>query len=293
MNDLEKITLELDASKRKFAKTFMNNIGLFMGVFLIFAVIVIMTTDIHLVSFEEITSLGLDFFLLLFCSYSMYICCADTGSKTGLSTNIYAETMAKFEAIKAKLVEGQKQARLPEFCKHYIDEELKATKESILVIVGLTFEIYQVRYMHLDDTEIDAIPDLSEPQKKAIKKANRVKPVKLAPEMLLRHGRDAHRRSPLEVNPNAKKNFIFGAKFLEISALSVGMSIIALDIIVEPSWLIFASVCLKLVSVIMNGFAGYKAGYENIVIDTVNYMNGQIDLMQQALQYIETTPTND
>ena len=296
MSELEKITLELDSTKRRFAKTFMNNIGLFMGVFLIFAVIVIMTTDIHLVSFEEITSLGLDFFLLLFCSYSMYVCCADTGYKGGLSTNIYNETMDKFAEVKKRILDGQMQARLPEFCKHYIDEELKNTKLSILSVVGITYEAYMTSYMYLDDANIDALPGLSNPQKKALKKANQVKPVKLTPEMLMRHGRDARRRSPLEINPMSKKNIMFGTKFVEIALLSVGMSIIALDIIAEPSWLIFASVCLKLVSVIMNGFAGYKVGYENIVIDTVNYMNGQIDLMQQAIQYIatgDTTATNN
>lgn len=289
MGELEKITLELDSAKRKFAKTFMNNIGLFMGVFLIFAVIVIMTTDIRLVSFDEITSLGLDFFLLLFCSYSMYVCCADTGSKTGLATNTYSDTVTKFDLIKRRVIDGQMQARLPEFCKHYIEEELKSTKMSILSVVGLTYDTYRGVYMHLDDITIDGMAQLTEPQRKAIKKANRVKPVKLTPEMLLRHGRDAHRRSPLEVNPATKKNVMFGAKFIEIAALSIGMSIIALDIITEPSWLIFASVCLKLISVIMNGFAGYRTGYENIVIDTVNYMNGQIDLMEQAIQYISAT----
>jgi hypothetical protein len=201
--------------------------------------------------------------------------------------------MERFGAIKKRIIDGQMQARLPEFCKHYIDEELKNTKMSILSIVGLTFDVYRDKYMYLDDASIDALPDLSKPQKDAIKRANKVNPVKLTPEMLLRHGRDVHRRSPLEVNPTTKKNIIFGAKFVEISALSIGMSIIALDVIVEPSWLIFASVCLKLVSVIMNGFAGYKTGYENIVIDTVNYMNGQIDLMQQAIQYIEAHPTNE
>lgn len=293
MGEFEKITLELDATKRKLTKTFMNNIGLFMGVLLIFAVIVIMTTDIHLVSFEEITSLGLDFFLLLFCSYSMYVCCADTGYKSGLSTTIYSETVEKFKSTKKRIIDGQMQAELPEFCKHYIDEELKSTKMSILSIVGLTYEEYQRAYMRLDDLSIDAFQHLTEPQKKAIKKANKVKPVKLTPEMLMRHGRDARRRSPLEVNPATKKNVMFGAKFIEIAALSVGMSIIALDIITEPSWLIFASVCLKLVSVIMNGFGGYRAGYENIVIDTVNYMNGQIDLMEQAIQFSESNATSE
>jgi hypothetical protein len=37
----------------------------------------------------------------------------------------------------------------------------------------------------------------------------------------------------------------------------------------------------------LNGFSGYKFGYENIVFDTTNYMNDQTDLMEQALQYFE------
>lgn len=287
MSEFEK--LPLDDVKRRFTKTFLNNIGLFMGVFLIFAVIVIMTTDIHLASFEEITSLGLDFFLLLFCSYSMYVCCADTGTKAGLATNTYNSTVERFDSIKKRIVEGHMQTRLIEFCNHYIEDELTNTRMSILSVVGLHNKEYREQYMHLDEKSVDALC-ITEAQKKAIKKANRIKPVKLTPEMLLRHGRNAHRRSPLEVNPAEKKNILFAVKFAQIALLSVGMSMIALDIIVEPSWVIFASVCLKLVSVIVNGFGGYRTGYENIVIDTVNYMNGQIDLMQQAIQYIEATP---
>ena len=48
---------------------------------------------------------------------------------------------------------------------------------------------------------------------------------------------------------------------------------------------------LKLCPVILNGFTGYKFGYENIVYDTVNYMSDQIDLMHQFKQYIEDNPT--
>ena len=52
----------------------------------------------------------------------------------------------------------------------------------------------------------------------------------------------------------------------------------------------FAAIVLKLLSVILNGFLGYKFGYENIVFDTVNYMNDQKDLMQQVIQYVENHP---
>ena len=290
MGEFEKMTVELDATKKRFTKTFLNNIGLFMGAFLIFAVIVIMTTDIHIVSLEEITSLGLDFFLLLFCSYSMYVCCADTGTKAGLSTHTYNEVVEKFVAMKKRIVDSKKQTRLNEFCNRFIEDELKDTRMAILAVVGFSYEQYKEKYMHLDGAGIDAIKELTKAQKKAIKKANKVKPIKLTPELVMRQGRNSHRRSPLEVNPADKKNILFGVKFLEISVLSIGVSMIALDVILEPSWIIFASVCLKLISVIMNGFGGYKTGYENIVLDTVNYMNGQIDLMEQAIQYIETNP---
>ena len=40
----------------------------------------------------------------------------------------------------------------------------------------------------------------------------------------------------------------------------------------------------------LNGFAGYKFGYENIVYDTVDYVNDQIDLMHRFKQYIEDNP---
>ena len=288
MTNFEKI----DVAKKKVGKTFMNNIGLFMSVVLIFAVIVIMTTDIHLVSLAEITSLGLDFFLLLFCSYSMYICLADTGSKSGLSTLRYIETVEKFGEMKNRIFEGNMQNRLLDFCNYYTANELQNVKTAIIAMVGLSYDDYRDNYMHLDNKGLDAIKELNSAQKKAIKKANKVKPVKLTPEMILRQGRSARRRSPLEINPVTKKNMQFGFKFVQITALSFGMSLIAFDIITEPSWVIFASVCLKLLSIVLNGFGGYKAGYDNIVIDTVNYTNAQTDLMQQAVQYIRAT-TND
>ena len=286
MTNFEKI----DVAKKKVGKTFMNNIGLFMSVVLIFAVIVIMTTDIHLVSLAEITSLGLDFFLLLFCSYSMYICLADTGSKTGLSTLKYIESVDKFGEMKNRIFEGNMQNRLLDFCNYYTSNELQNVKTSIIAMVGLSYNDYRDKYMHLDDKGIDAIKELTSAQKKAVKKANKVKPVKLTPEMILRQGRSARRRSPLEINPVTKKNVHFGFKFVQITALSLGMSLIAFDIITEPSWVIFASVCLKLLSIVLNGFGGYKAGYDNIVIDTVNYTDAQTDLMQQAIQYIRANP---
>jgi hypothetical protein len=41
----------------------------------------------------------------------------------------------------------------------------------------------------------------------------------------------------------------------------------------------------------MSGFTGYKFGFENIVFDTVDYINDQTDLMRQFLNFSENIPT--
>lgn len=287
MNELEKITLDIDSTKKRITKGLMSHLGIIMGSFLVFAFVVVMTTDISIVSFEEITSLGLDFFLLVFCSYAVYVCCADSGTKSGLATQTYTDMVEKFDVMKKAVVDGKMQTKMIGFCHHYISDELRSARMATLSVVGFDYEEYQEKYMRLSEEEVDAIPGLTAPQKKAIKKANRVKPIKLTPEMILRRGGGTHRRAALDVNPSSKKTALFVTKFVQIIVVSLLMSMIALEAIVEPTRAVFASICLKMISLVSNGFAGYKVGYENVVIDTVSYMSSQLDLMQQGVQYIE------
>jgi hypothetical protein len=109
----------------------------------------------------------------------------------------------------------------------------------------------------------------------------------------MRHGRGGYHRSPLEMSPETRKSINYVVKFAQSSLIAFGMSIIALDMVTDPSWTVFATVCLKLVSVIYNCFSGYRIGYTNIVVDSVNYMNAQIDLMQLAIQYAESNTTSE
>lgn len=290
MSELEKIPL----GKTKLAKGIINYAGILVSVCLMFAVIIIVTTDVKITTFADLADLGMDFFLLLFCAYAAYVSCADSGMRAGLATEVYNETYAKFTELKDKLVKGNMQCRLGEFCRNYILEDLKNVRMSHLAVVGFSYEQYLELYMTKDDKEIDAIAALSPAQKKAIKTANRVKPISFRPEQILRHGRAVSHRSPLEMSPDTRKTITFGVKFVQSSLIALGMSIIALDLVVDPSWVVFATVCFKLVSVVYNCFGGYKTGYGNIVYDSVNYMNGQIDLMEQAIQYIEAHPlTNE
>lgn len=106
----------------------------------------------------------------------------------------------------------------------------------------------------------------------------------------MKRGRGSSRRAPLGTKPETKKSINFGVKFGSSFLVSLVMSVIVLDVVVEPTWVIFASCMLKLLAVAMNGFTGYKFGYENIVFDTVNYMDDQTDLINQAMQYFDAHP---
>lgn len=288
MNELEIISPE----RNKISRVILGNARVFLMTFILFMVVVVMTTDIRFMTISSILDLGLEFFLLLFSSYSMYICCADGGIKSGYETEGYKNSINRFTGLKNQIEESML-SRMNEFCNHYVDEELKKTRMQYLSIACITYDTYIEKYAKLGKPEIKLLTDLTSLQKKAVLKANRVKRIKLNAQMILTQGKIAHTRNPLGVSPETMKNITFGVKMFKMSFISILMSLIAFDIILEPSWTVFAGVCLKLATVIVNGFDGHKEGFNNITVHTVNYVNSQSMLMQQAIQYNESHPTND
>lgn len=273
--------------KKAATKTLLNNAGILVGVFIVFAVITIVTTDIKLADPERFGQLGIDFFLLLFCTYSMYINCSDSGMRLGLRNEDYLAAVDLFEDRKNVIKENKFQKRMYEFCRYYIDRELENAKMNILMVVGFDYETYIENWVGKSDEFIQSIGNLTKPQKDAIIKANAVKPIKLTPEMILMRGRKADQRSPLGITPQQKKAFNFGFKFVSNIVIALFWTAIVIEFAIEPTWQLFVAIVLRTLLIILNGFSGYKFGYENIVFDTTNYMNDQTDLMEQALQYFE------
>lgn len=283
MGDFEKIP-----ERRKVSQYILGNARTLMIAFILFTIVVVMTTDIKVANISSIKDLGLDFFLLLFGSYGMYIVCADGGISKGYATEVYKTSVARFDGLKARIEESML-FQMNDFCYHYTDEELKKTRMQYLSLVCIPYEVYIEKYVNLGKREVKALPDLTSAQKKAIKKANKVKRIKLTPERVMTLGKTVHTRSVLAVTPDTMRNIAFGRKIVKMSLISFCMSMIAFEIIAKPSWTVFAEVCIKLATVIINGFDGHREGYDNITVHTVNYVNHQSSLMQQAIQYIETT----
>ena len=283
MSDFETISTD----RKKLSQLILGNARTLMIAFILFTVVVVMTTDIRFTTISSIRDLGLDFFILLFSSYGMYVCCADGGIKSGYSTEIYKSAVVRFDELKSRIEESML-PRMGDFCNYYVDEELKKTRMQYLSVACIPYDVYMEKYVKLGKREIDALEELTDSQKKAVKKAHRVHRIKLTPEMILTQGKTVHTRSGLPTDPETLKNFTFATKLVKMGLISICMSLVALDIILEPSWTVFAEVCLKLATVIINGFDGHKEGFNNITVHTVNYVNNQASLMKQAIQYIDS-----
>ena len=94
--ELERGITEEREVKKKMAKGFFGMAGITAGIFIMLAVVAAVTTEIKLREFEDFAAFALDFFLLLFCAYSMYLTCSDSGMRSGLGTEAYRETVEGF-----------------------------------------------------------------------------------------------------------------------------------------------------------------------------------------------------
>lgn len=288
--NLGEVIEQTTAKKKRIVRGVMNYFGTAVGTFIIFVAIVVSTTDITVMTAFDWTVLGLSFFVFMFCAYAMYINGSGNGIRAGRKSETYLTAKKQYDDLKNEVITRKMQGRLPEFCRYYIEEELRNTRNSLLTEVGIDFSVYQERYVGKDKAELEQLTILSKSQVEAIVSANNIKPIKLTPEMILKCGRGSARRSPLGVEPSKKRRIGYVWKFASTFAVAVLMVNIALNPKSDLTWGTFAECILKLFPIVLNGFTGYKSGYENIVVDTVNYMNDQSDLMRQLIQYVEENP---
>lgn len=278
-------------TKKKVVKSILSYTGLLIELLLVVAVIVVFTTDVQLDTAVGIAELGLSIFVLVFCAYLSYINCSNSGIKAGKLTKIYTDTTTTYDTVKKVITDKKIQARINEFGLYYRKNELINSRSTIIADYGIEYNEYKQKYLGKDKKTIEELEDLSKDAKKAILAANNTKSIDFNAATMLKRGRKSARRSPLGSDPKRKRAIQHFVRFVTTLFTCVVTGVIALEMLVDPSWNTFAECLLKLLPVVINAFLGYKMGYENITIDTVNYMNDQIDLMRQFINYVEEYPT--
>lgn len=287
---LGEVIEQTTAKKKRIVRGAMNYVGTVVATFIIFVAIVVSTTDITVMTAFDWAVLSLSFFVFLFCAYAMYINGSESGIRAGRKSETYLSAKKRYDDLKNEIIEKKIQGRLPEFCRYYVEEELRNTRNSILTEVGIDFTVYQERYVGKDKAELARLTVLSKSQVEAIVSANNIKPIKLTPEMILKRARGSLHRNPIGIDPSKKRGVEYAMKFIFTLAVAILMVAITLDPKADLTWETFVECVLKLFPIVLNGFTGYQSGYNNIVVDTVNYMNDQADLMRQLIHYVEENP---
>ena len=280
----ESAILALDETKQRITKKILSNAGMICSCFLFFVAAVVLTTDIKgIQSVTQIAELGLSFVVILFLTYSMYFSCSDSGTKGGRLTLGYLEVCKKCDELKNQIITQDLYKSLVAFCNDYIRKELKNACSELLSPIGISYEEYEAKCKGKDLKALEEV--YSKVQLKAIKRANKLKPIKLTADMICKRNRRGSHRNPLGMSPSTKKAINDCLSFVKITLSSLLTGVVVLDAVVDFSWATIVGVLLKLMPVVLYAFNGYKSGYENIIIDSVNYMNDQIDLMEQAIRY--------
>lgn len=285
MPELEKWMVGSKAKQKKLTRTLIHYGGVLIGTFLIFAAIIALTTDIRITHTTDFSSLGLQFALLVLCTYAMFVSCYDSGMRAGLLSDTYLDACAEYEEVRKKMISSRFHLRMEEFCAYFTKQLQYRKREEILSDVGLSVDEFYKTYAGLSRREIKKLK-MPKAAKAALIEAKGVRSFRITPSMILRRGTYASEK-PLPTSPSVIKRRKFIGTFFRVLIVSVFTSVFFVAAEIKPSWTLFVTVMIKIMAMVVNGFNGYRFGLESVVIDTAGYVGAQTTLLSEALRYCE------
>ncbi len=252
-------------------------------------------TDVKLSDIKAITELSLTIAILWFCGYSIYFVTFDMGEKSAKMQKAYEDVLVAYTTEKTTV----KQSKLKEYCEWYITEELLSVRKSIVTDeAGIEYTDYEKKYLGKNKKELinflqkddDNATCLSKQQIKAIVMANRLKPINLKAEHILQEDKGNGRRAPLARSPKNKKTWLTVKKTFSSIVLAVLGGSIAFSLILDFSWATVVACLFKLLTIVVSACFGYKAGYNIVVDDTINYITSQTDFLKGYAQWATKQP---
>jgi hypothetical protein len=129
----DKGRVEFIETEKKVATSILEKAGFIMAAVIMLVVIVVMTSDIKIITFKEVTELSLSFFVLIFCSYSMYGNMYHSGMLAGRRLDSYKKVSRDYITIRddIKTKDVQKQLAVTILKSSNSSEEKKQRSERL------------------------------------------------------------------------------------------------------------------------------------------------------------------
>lgn len=263
--------------------SFIEKASYIMAIAILAVIVVVMTTDIKAISVQNIKDLSLSMFVLIFCTYCMYVNMYGAGSMAGEKTDRHKDIIAAYNKIKSEVITRDSRKDLAIFCRYIVEKDHKERIEEALIPVGISFEDFE----KVRDLSVGELIEKGFSKRKiqCIKRANLIRPIKLTPEMLYKQCKGIIKRGLMHMQPEARKKFDMIKQFVITVLTSGAMGIIVFEVFSDPSWSTVCAVVFKVFAVAFTGYRGYVRGYDNIVTDTVLFTQDQIDILEQFRDY--------
>ena len=259
--------------------------GYVIAAAILLVVILVMTTDIRFITAQSVADFSATFFVLMFCSYGMYMNMYRNGMISGERLEVYKDACKKYDEVRDKIKSADVNKRLAQFCREYVDNDRRARIEEALSFSDISYEDF-LSYKHLGRRNLKA-KGLCDAQIRRIRAAKRIRAIKLSPPMLYKQGKSATRGKAFHTPPSERRKWDSIMKFIT-NALSYGMTgFIAFEVFSDPSFKTLCTVAFKILMIGYTGYSGYVRGYDNIATDTVLYIRDQIDLLEQFKRWEE------
>ena len=240
---------ELDIGDGVALRTFVENSGkIIAAITLIVSALVTFTNVSFSAAFTE--SFTCQMLIMLLSSYLMYFSMEEAGERGGEATELYREAQRRYDERRSE-VSASEIPRLRAFLKRYSEEDRKYRQQLLLLRFGLSEEDYE-RYKRGEAQ--------TKRERRALRRVDRVRPVRLLPHTLL-DGERRDGRSELS-SPEGNKLLCMLLRLIPTTVCTVFTVSIMLTAKDELTASVIVEGILKICALPIIGFKGYSAGYK-------------------------------
>ncbi len=191
--------------------------------------------------------------IMILSCFIMYTSLFDTGHQKAEQNEMYRKIEEAYRV--ARDAAQPHLARLEEFCSQYVKEELDIARRQILERAGLGVEALAA--WRCDKMDPSVYRNMSRAKRRALKRAARLKPIRLRAAMLLSGDRRAH-RAPALSSASARVRRTVTALLPTIVGSLITVAVTLEGVALTPAAVI--SGILRIFTIVWCGVRGYTAG---------------------------------
>ena len=226
-----------------------------------------------------------EFVVVLVLYYCVLFSRSEIGKRDGYRDEDYLKAKEGYENAFSELSESGELHRLPEYCSYFVHNELIETRTAILDDVDISYN---------DVFGDGKLPDeLSVMQKRAIRKAKKLKPLHLTRSMLINIDAGRSSRYSIGANPETKRRAQMAVAVIQSFVTLLIAVNFTVKIVEQPTIETFIRIIFQVLCLLMVGWRGYRISFNSVTVDRAHRIREQANHLRAARGYLVANRKED